>query len=120
MIEDVICSFCGCLCDDLRVEVEEGKVAKVRGACRLGASKIMGHDRIAAPMIRQDGELVEVSYQEAYDRAAEILAAARRPLLYGWASTVNEAHQKGILLGEEAGEDAAGAVGQWGNEAMGQ
>jgi len=103
LIEDVICSFCGCLCDDIRVEVVDDRVAKVRGACRLGASKILGHERLAAPMIRRNGELEEVSYQEAYDRAAELLLAARRPLLYGWASTVNEAHHKGILLGEEVG-----------------
>lgn len=99
--EDVICSFCGCLCDDLIVETEEGKVKRVKRACRLGSSKMMGHGRIKAPMIRKDGELTEVSYQEAYDRAAEILLCAKKPLLYGWASTVCEAQKKGVLLAEE-------------------
>jgi len=101
--EDVICSFCGCLCDDITAEVEAGAVSRVRHACRLGASKMMGHDRIKGPMIREDGTLVEASYQEAYDRAAQILLAARRPLLYGWASTVCEAQEKGVLLAEEVG-----------------
>ena len=54
-------------------------------------------------MIRKEGELKEVSYQEAYDRAAEILLKAEKPLLYGWASTVCEAQKKGILLAEEVG-----------------
>lgn len=101
--EDVICSFCGCLCDDLAVEVEDEKVTKVRHACRLGANKLMGHDRIKAPMVRLGEELKEVSYQEAYDRAAEILLCAKHPLLYGWASTVCEAQRNGILLAEVVG-----------------
>jgi formylmethanofuran dehydrogenase subunit B len=101
--EDVLCSFCGCLCDDIAVEVEDDQIKRVRHACRLGASKIMGHERIKAPLIREMGELIEVSYQKAYDRAAEILLSAQKPLLYGWASTVCEAQKKGILLAEEVG-----------------
>lgn len=102
-IEDVLCTFCGCLCDDIKVEVDEGRIEKVRGACRLGSSKIMGHNRIKSPMIRVNGELKEISYEEAYRRAAEILINARHPLLYGWASTTCEALKKGILLAEEIG-----------------
>jgi formylmethanofuran dehydrogenase subunit B len=101
--EDVICSFCGCLCDDITAEIEEGALSRVRHACRLGASKMMGHDRIKAPLVRKNGSLVEASYQEAYDRAAQILLASKRPLLYGWASTVCEAQEKGVLLAEEVG-----------------
>ena len=71
--EDVLCSFCGCLCDDITVDVEGDQIKRVRHACRLGASKIMGHERIKVPQIRENDELKEVSYQEAYDRAAEIL-----------------------------------------------
>ena len=103
MVEDAICSFCGCLCDDINVEVEGNRVVRVKHACRLGSSKIMGHERIKRPMMREDGVLKEVSYQEAYDRAAEILLGAQKPLLYGWASTVCEAQKIGILLAEEVG-----------------
>jgi formylmethanofuran dehydrogenase subunit B len=103
MIKDAVCSFCGCLCDDINVEVEDGKVKRVRHACRLGSSKIMGHDRMQSPMIRKDGVLVASSFQEAYDRAAQILLQASKPLMYGWASTSCEAAKKGILLAEEVG-----------------
>ncbi len=103
MIRDAVCSFCGCLCDDINVEVEGGKIQRVRHACRLGSSKIMGHARMQSPMIRKNGVLVTASFQEAYDKAAEILLAAAKPLLYGWASTSCEAAKKGILLAEEVG-----------------
>lgn len=103
VIKDAVCSFCGCLCDDIDVEVDGGTIKKVRHACRLGASKIMGHERMLNPMIRRNGELVAASFQEAYDRAAQILLAANKPLLYGWACTSCEAQKKGILLAEEVG-----------------
>ncbi len=50
----------------------------------------------AVSMIRRDGKLSLVSYQEAYDPAAEILLQSQKPLLYGWASTVCEAQKKGL------------------------
>ena len=55
-------------------------------------------------MIRNEaGKLEEVSSDSAIDRAAQILLHAKRPLLYGWASTSCEAQSKGILLGEILG-----------------
>jgi len=101
--EDVLCPFCGCLCDDIKVEVEEGKIVGVKRACRLGSSKILGHERTTAPMIRVGRELLETTYEEAYDQAAQILKEAKRPLLYGWCSTVCETAKLGILLAEEVG-----------------
>jgi len=56
-------------------------------------------------MMRTDkkGEFKEVSYDEAIEAAAQMLAASKRPLLYGWASALCEVHKKGILLAEELG-----------------
>jgi formylmethanofuran dehydrogenase subunit B len=105
VITDALCPFCGCLCDDLTIVVENNKITDVKQACKLGASKIMGHHRIKAPMMRKDknSEFKEVSYEEAINEAANILSNSKRPLLYGWASAVCEVHKKGILLAEELG-----------------
>lgn len=103
IVEDVLCPFCGCLCDDLQVEVEDNQILSVKKACKIGKTKIIGHDRIKTPMIRENGELKEASYEEAISKAAEILSNSKRPLLYGWSSTVCEAHKKGIELAEYIG-----------------
>ena len=105
VINDALCPFCGCLCDDLSVVVEDNKIIDVKNACKIGVAKIKGHDRIKSPMMRDDknSDFREVSYDEAIDKAAEILAGSKRPLLYGWASALCEAHKKGILLAEELG-----------------
>ncbi|MEM1578508.1 MAG: formylmethanofuran dehydrogenase subunit B [Archaeoglobaceae archaeon] len=95
-MQDVICTFCGSVCDDGEYDVEKKKVKKL---CRLGSSKFAEKERIKAPMV--DGK--EVSYETAIEKAAEILANAKKPLLYGWASTVNEAIRLGVLLAEKLG-----------------
>ncbi len=93
-MENVICTFCGSVCDD--GVYENGNVKRL---CALGRAKFSKKDRIKAPMI--DGK--EVGYEEAIERAAEILVEAKRPLLYGWASTVNEAIRLGVLIAEKVG-----------------
>src|SRR4030067_2880053 len=105
VITDALCPFCGCNCDDIMVTVEKNKITEVKHACKIGTSKIMGHQRIKAPMMRADkrSEFREVSYDEAIEAAAKILAVSKRPLLYGWASALCEVHKKGILLAEELG-----------------
>ena len=102
-VTDVICPLCGSLCDDIEVIVEAGRITNVKKACPLGKSKIMGHGRIRAPMVREGGELREVSYDVAIERSAEILSDAKRPLLYGWSSLICEAQRKGVELAEEIG-----------------
>jgi formylmethanofuran dehydrogenase subunit B len=105
VITDALCPFCGCMCDDITVAVENNKIIEVKQACKIGAAKIMGHNRMKAPMIRSDknADFKEVSYDEAINEAAQILAKSKRPLLYGWASALCEVHKKGILLAEELG-----------------
>ncbi|WP_290597859.1 MULTISPECIES: formylmethanofuran dehydrogenase subunit B [unclassified Archaeoglobus] len=93
---NVVCTFCGSVCDDGQFDTEKFKSKKL---CKLGSSKFSEKERIKAPMV--DGK--EVSYEEAIEKAAEILVNAKKPLLYGWASTVNEAIRLGVILTEKVG-----------------
>jgi len=106
-VYDVICPFCGTLCDDLEVDIAENKVVEVRNACQIGTKKFYssnpGEHRYKGPMIREKGELKQVSWDEAIDKAADILAKAKRPLLYGFSSTECEAQSKGVELAEILG-----------------
>jgi formylmethanofuran dehydrogenase subunit B len=106
-VYDVICPFCGTLCDDLEVDIAENKVVEVRNACQIGTKKFYssnpGEHRYIGPMIREKGELKQVSWDEAIDKAAGILAKAKRPLLYGFSSTECEAQSKGVELAEILG-----------------
>ena len=53
--------------------------------------------------MRKNGELVQVSFEEALHKSAEILAKAKYPVLYGWSNTSSEAQRIGIELAEQIG-----------------
>lgn len=106
IVENCTCAFCGCNCDDLDYLVKNGHVVAVRHACRLGASKIMEDmdQRLMVPMIRnEEGELEEVTWDEALDKAAGLIAGAIRPVFYGWSETSIETMHHGLELGELVG-----------------
>ena len=106
IMTDVVCPYCGCLCDDLEVVIEDNKIVEINCPCELGAGRFLDLDvptRIRKSRIRIDGEFKEAMIDEAIQRAAEILARARRPLIYGWSSTECDAIRVGIELAEETG-----------------
>lgn len=99
-IEDVICPFCGCLCDDLIVSVEGTKVLSVENGCTLATEKFTGDHRLAHPIRRTGGAWEKTTYDDAIRETAEILLDAERPLLYGWSGTFVEAQTLGVHLAE--------------------
>jgi formylmethanofuran dehydrogenase subunit B len=101
VFENQVCPFCGCLCDDIRIEVENGKVIKNENGCAISKAKFLNHhhDRIESPSIKESA----VSLDDAVDRAVEILASAKRPLIYGLSSTENDAHREAYKIAETIG-----------------
>ncbi len=98
---DVVCPFCGCLCDDLEITVEGNDIVGTKNACAVSRSKFMNHgeNRLVNPTV--DGEAVTLG--EAVEAAANILAKARRPLIYGLSSTECGAIRKAVELAELVG-----------------
>ncbi len=87
IVKDAVCPFCGCLCDDIEVEVEGNRVVAVTNACELGMTKFMGEKRLKNPILRVENEWKDITYDEAIRYAADMLLSAERPLLYGWSGT---------------------------------
>lgn len=100
VVENVTCTFCGCLCDDIIVEVEDNKITRVRKVCANGRGVFLDYD----PTFRQP--LVagrEVAWEEAVSEAARILVQADSPLIYGLSSTASEAQMKVVELADLIG-----------------
>lgn len=94
------CTGCSLLCEDIEANVSDGRLSKVKNLCRKGH----GHFQAAfsertVPMI----EGKEVDLDQAIARAAEILRAAKNPLLFGWSNSSLEAQRAGISLAEKLG-----------------
>jgi formylmethanofuran dehydrogenase subunit B len=104
-IQDVVCPFCGCLCDDLEVFVQNDRIVTVEKACILSLSKFLNYERerIYSPTIRRDGCAKNVHLDEAIERAAQLLADSKYPVTYGWSTTSNEAIEIGVELTELVG-----------------
>ena len=100
VVKGVTCPFCDVTCDDLEVHVVDGKIKEVKNACVLGKDTFMHHlEGWATPRIKGKPATVE----ECIDAAAEILAKAKYPLIYGLDSTELNAQRKAIELAELIG-----------------
>ncbi len=99
-VENAVCPGCGCLCDDIAVEVRDGRVVQARHACANGRSLFMHYD----PAPRQptiDGR--EVGWDEAIAAAVRILVGSASPLIFGLSSTSTEAQRKAVELADRLG-----------------
>src|SRR5687767_13263384 len=95
------CTVCGCVCDDLAVTVEGGRVTAARGACYLAEPWFLSQNATHPPATTIDGQPVEP--EQAFARAAEILRAARYPLVYGLSRSTTEAQRAAVALTEKLG-----------------
>jgi formylmethanofuran dehydrogenase subunit B len=101
--KNIICPFCGCLCDDVYVEVEKNRIGKVFNGCKLCEAKLSVGERLRKPLVRKNGKLAPVNYKTAVEHAAKILTDSKMSLLYGWSNTSCEAINQGIKLAEKIG-----------------
>ena len=113
IVDHATCLACGCLCDDIGVEVEDGRIVEASRACPKGRDWFLaprpgeGH-----PVASIDGLPAEL--EQAIARAAEILGASKAPLIWGLTETTNEAVRAALAIADRIGavvdpmvEDAA-------------
>ena len=95
------CTVCGCVCDDLTVTVEGGRVTRAAGACGLAEPWFLSQNAARPPAAHIDGAPAEPG--AAFARAADILRTARYPLVYGLSRSSTEAQRAATALTEKLG-----------------
>lgn len=103
--KNIVCPVCGASCDDIQVKLSADSIT-VRNACKMGNAKfqeIVSSHRIRQPLIREGNTVRPAQWDEAIEKAAQILAACRRPLLFMGSETSCEAMEVGLHLGEYLG-----------------
>lgn len=105
LLENVVCPFCGCLCDDLVLEVSGNRIVSNENGCAISKTKFLQHmdERLLTPSVRRNGRLLDVELHDAIDESVRILASSRRPLIYGLSSTENDAHREAYHISEVVG-----------------
>ena len=102
-LNNTICPGCGCVCDDITLNVQDGDVVEFGPECALGDAWFRRHSRRAS----QQAEAAPchfggnaVSLDEAISAAADVLSAADAPLIYGLARSVTSGQRAAVALGE--------------------
>jgi formylmethanofuran dehydrogenase subunit B len=95
----VACLGCGCLCDDVTVNIEGSRVANFEPEC------LMGRRWFETAAAEDDGpeatvEGQPVASEVAVERAAELLREARRPVVYGLTATTTETVRDALALAD--------------------
>ena len=103
VIPDATCTFCGCVCDDmvLTVDLEHKRIIKSENACILGKAWFKEHGIEERPFALIGGR--EASTEEGVEEAAQILANARFPVIYGLSDTTCEAQRVAVSIGDMIG-----------------
>ena len=102
VVKNATCIYCGCLCDDIELRTEQNRIVRTEHACTLGRAWFHGHlDDGCHPAALIDGQAA--STDEAIGAAAEILARADLPLVYGLANSTSESQRAAIELAEAIG-----------------
>ena len=101
VVSNATCTFCGCVCDDMELTVEDNHITKAKNACVLGKAWFLNHhieDRPAATIAGKPASL-----EDAIERAAQILARARYPIVYGLSDTTCEAQRVAVAIADRIG-----------------
>lgn len=77
-VEHATCLGCGCACDDITVIARSGRIAEARNACSLGVAWF-GTGVVPTRIVSRSGPR---TVAQAIAEAAQLLAAARGPLVY--------------------------------------
>ncbi len=100
-IPNVTCTVCGCVCDDLRVTVDGGRIVRAEGACHLAEPWLLAQNSSHPPAAEIDGVLAEPA--AAFARAAELLKSAKYPLIFGLSRSTTEGQRAAVALADRLG-----------------
>jgi formylmethanofuran dehydrogenase subunit B len=101
IVQDATCTFCGCVCDDIELHVDGDHIVEAKRACVLGTSWFMNHHVDDRASCYIEGHPATVD--EGIERAAQILARAKYPLVYGLSDTTIESQCVAVGIGDWIG-----------------
>ena len=101
IVANATCTSCGCLCDDIDLHTEDGRIVRAERACRLGREWFFGHHPVGEITAFVDGR--PAAMDDAIATAAGILTNANLPLIYGLGNSTCESQRAAILLAEDIG-----------------
>jgi formylmethanofuran dehydrogenase subunit B len=100
-VKDATCTFCGCVCDDIDLTVDGHRIVKAERACVLGNGWFLNHEIEDRPACLIHGQPAIVA--DGIEKAAQILAKAKYPLVYGLSDTTAESQRVAVGIADWIG-----------------
>lgn len=102
IISDATCTFCGCVCDDIELTVQDNqRIIEAKRACVLGKAWFLNHQVEDRPSCLIEGR--PASLAEGYERAARILTEGKYPIIYGLSDSPCEAQRVAVSIADWIG-----------------
>jgi formylmethanofuran dehydrogenase subunit B len=105
-VDDVACTLCGCVCDDLSVTVADNRILAVERACSLAEpwyASLHGWQAAVASRGASQIEGRAADYAEAVRHAAALLSDASAPLVYGLSRSSTDGQRAATRLADMLG-----------------
>ncbi len=99
--EDVACTRCGCVCDDLSITVDDGRIVDAVRACGLAERWFLDQGKDEPPIATIEGRSAD--FDKAIKRSAQILSASRYPLIYGLSRSSTDGQRAAVRLADRIG-----------------
>ena len=102
LLTNIACTRCGCVCDDLQVEIRDGAIHRIQPGCALAEEwfRQAGQPATAAPA-EIDGQPAALT--DAIQRSAELLQSAKLPLFFGLSRSSTDGQRAVCELADQLG-----------------
>jgi formylmethanofuran dehydrogenase subunit B len=102
LLTNIACTRCGCVCDDLQVEIRDGAIHRIQPDCALAEEwfRQAGQPATAAPA-EIDGQPAALT--DAIQRSAELLQSAKLPLFFGLSRSSTDGQRAVCELADQLG-----------------
>ena len=100
-IDDVACTQCGCVCDDLKITFEGERIVSAERACGLAEPFYRAQGTRMPPAAAIEGQAV--SHEAALARTVEILSRSRAPIIYGLSRSSTDGQRAAVALADALG-----------------
>ena len=101
IFDDVACTVCACVCDDLSVTVRDGRIVDYRPFCSRIGDWYQQQNSKAYPAAIRSG--TEIPLGQAINEAAAILASSKSPLFYGLSQSSTDGQRAAVALADHLG-----------------
>lgn len=101
IFQDVACTVCGCVCDDLTIRVRNNEIVEVAPYCSLAAPWFERLRAARGPAVLVEGR--EADGTDAMDRAAQLLRESMAPLVFGLSRSSTAGQRAAVALADQLG-----------------